>query len=327
MIPALARRAVIAFALLMSSAAAAAGAERYALIVTGAAGGDDYAQKYDAWRTSLVDTLRQKFAYPEDHLLVLAEQESAGVRKATRENVRAALADLRARAQKDDVVLIVLIGHGTSGDGDEAKFNLVGPDLTVDEWAGLVAPISARVVFVNTTSGSFPFLKKLASPGHIVLTATDNPAQQFETVFPDYFVKSFNEEYADQDKNGKVSLWEAFVYASAKVLDYYEQRGQLPTERPLLDDTGGGSGRDVETAGPDGPVAQVTYLQPDVVIAETGDAELTRLLRRRAELESQLEQVKARKPNMSADDYDTELEKVLLELARVDRDIRTRQKS
>ena len=30
---------------------------------------------------------------------------------------------------------MLLIGHGTSLDGDEAKFNLVGPDLSATEWA------------------------------------------------------------------------------------------------------------------------------------------------------------------------------------------------
>jgi hypothetical protein len=320
-------RTLVALALVLSCAPRAWTAERYALIVTGAAGGDDYAQKYDGWRSSLVDTFRQKFEYPDDHVLVLAEEESAGVGRATRENVRAALTDLRGRAQKDDVVFVLLIGHGTAGDGDEAKFNLVGPDLSADEWAALVKPIAARVVFVNTASGSFPFLKKLAARGRIVLTATDNPAQQFETVFPEFFVRSFTVEYADQDKNGKVSIWEAFAYASAKVRDWFEARGQLATERPLLDDTGAGNGREAEAAGPDGMIAQVTYLQPEAAIADTGDAELTRLLRRRAELETQLEGVKARKPSLASDDYELELEKVLLELARIDSQIRARSKS
>src|SRR6202035_3144637 len=119
--------------------------------------------------------------YPDDHLFVLAETESRGVRKATRENVRRVLGDLQKRLTKDDLLLVFLIGHGTSPDVDEAKFNLVGPDLTAGEWAELLKPIPGRLVFVNTTAASFPFLRKLAGRNRVVLTATDAAAQQFET--------------------------------------------------------------------------------------------------------------------------------------------------
>ena len=305
-------------------AASAYGNERYALIVTGASGGPDYAEKYARWRTSFADTLREKFGYPEDHIVVLAEEESEGVRKATRENVRAAIAELRQRVTSDDVVVVLLIGHGTGADADEAKFNLVGPDLSAEQWAALLRPLLGRLVFVNTSSGSYPFLKHLAGRGRIVVTATDSAAQQFETVFPEHFVNAFSNEDADLDKNGRVSMWEAFAYASAGVREWFAERGQLATERPLLDDTGNGVGREADSPGPDGVMARVTYLQPDAVIAETGDSQLTALLRRRAELNTQLEELRARKPNMLPEDYEAALEKLLLELARIDRQIRTR---
>src|SRR5207244_737105 len=82
---------------------------------------------------------------------------------ATAANVRSALADFAHRATKGDLVLVLLIGHGTGGDGDEAKFNLVGPDLSASEWADLVRAVPGRVVFVDTSSASFPFLQRLAA--------------------------------------------------------------------------------------------------------------------------------------------------------------------
>ena len=33
-----------------------------------------------------------------------------------------------------DQLVVILIGHG-SGQGNDAKFNLLGPDLSVAEWA------------------------------------------------------------------------------------------------------------------------------------------------------------------------------------------------
>lgn len=313
-----------AIALSCGSTLSASASERYALVVSGASGGPQYARQYDAWRSSFVDTLRRTFNYPADHIFVLAEEEADGVAKATRENVNGVLADLRRRAAKDDVVLVLLIGHGTGLDSDEAKFNLVGPDLSAGEWADLVRPIAGRLVFVDTASGSFPFLERLSGRGRVVLTANDSAAQQFETVFPGFFVTAFDADDADLDKNGKVSIWEAFSYASAAVRQWFERRGQLATERPLLDDTGDGIGRDVEGTGLDGQIARVTYLQPDPQILDTGDSELTSLLRRRAELESELEMLRARKPAMPLDEYEAALEKILVEIARINRRVRTR---
>jgi hypothetical protein len=319
---------------------AARAGERYALIVTGASGGDAYAEKYDKWRTSFVETLRTKFHYDPARLIVLAEkaprpgsgqaprpdsgQADEGVKPSTRENVRAALADLRKRVTKDDQLLVLLIGHGTSLDGDEAKFNLVGPDLTAAEWSELLRPIPGRLVFVNTTGASFPFLRKLAVKGHVVLTATDTAAQQFETVFPEYFIKAFDDPAADLDRNNRVSIWEAFTYASAGVKQWFEQKGQLPTERPLLDDTGAGIGREAQNPGADGAMARVTYLEPDAVLALPADTAVAALMRRRAELENLLEELKARKESTPPDQYDAELEKLLVEIARIGAQIRAK---
>lgn len=314
----------LAAALLVLTANTAFAGDRYALVVTGASGGDAYAQKYAKWRVSFVDTLRTTFHYEPQRLIVLAETGSEGVQKATRENVRSALADLRKRMTKDDQLMVLLVGHGTSLDGDEAKFNLVGPDLSASEWSDLLRPLPGRLVFVNTTGASFPFLRKLAGKGRIVLTATDAAAQQFETVFPGFFIKAFDDTAADLDRNNRVSMWEAFTYASAGVRQWFEQKGQLPTERPLLDDTGAGIGREAQNPGTDGAIARVTYLEPDAALTLPADTQLAGLMRRRAELETQLEALKARKESTPPDQYDADLEKLLVEIARISAQIRAK---
>jgi hypothetical protein len=316
--------ALAGFAFLVGLPSIAHAGERYAMIVTGASGADAYEQRYVAWRTAFTATLRETFKYDPDRIITLAEREGPGVQKATRENVQRALGDLRKRLNKDDQLLVLLIGHGTSLGGDEAKFNLVGPDLTAAEWGDLLKPVPGRLVFVNTTGASFPFLHRLAGRGRVVLTATDSAAQQFETVFPEFFIKAFGDAAADLDKNGRVSIWEAFTYASGGVRQWYEQKGQLPTERPLLDDTGAGIGREALNPGTDGAVARITYLEPDLALALPADTALAVLVRRRAELESLLEELKARKESTPPDQYDTELEKLLVEISRIGAQIRAK---
>jgi hypothetical protein len=135
-------------------------------------------------------------------------------------------------------------------------------------------------------------------------------------------LKAFDDPAADTDKNGRVSVWEAFVFASAGVQQWFEQHGQLATERPLIDDTGEGIGREARNPGTDGTVARTTYLQPDT--GAGGDAALAALLKRRDDLEAELETLKSRKGSMPPDQYEMELERILLELAKLSRQIRTK---
>jgi hypothetical protein len=272
------------FALLcMFCAARPVAADTYMMIVSGASGGPAYAAKYDGWRNLMATTLKSTFGYPDDRVIALGE--------ARKEQVQRALTELGARLMKDDVLVVALIGHGT-----DEKFNLAGPDMTASEWASQLKSVPARIVFVDTTSGSFPFFRQLAAPGRVVITATESTAQQFETVFPEFFIKAFTEPAADADKDGRVSVFEAFQYANAKVRTWFDQHNQLPTERALIDEEA---------------VARATFLQPRT--AEAGDA----AARRQADLENAIAGLKARRSSMPAAAYDAELERLLTELARL----------
>ena len=99
-------------------------------------------------------------------------------------------------------------------------------------------------------------MERLAAPRRIVITATDSAGQRFDTVFPGYFVRALADESSDLDKNDRISMWEAFVAASAAVRRHYQQRGQLSTERALLDDNGDGVGADLAEQGNDGSYRQ-----------------------------------------------------------------------
>jgi hypothetical protein len=319
------RRCLAAMLLLLAvTPAAARGQQRYALVVTGASGGEEVAERHARWRQALVSSLTGQLEFPPSQVVVLAERPGAGERPATRDEVRKALGQLASVMFPDDELLVVLIGHGTF-DGVDAKFNLVGPDLDAREWAALMRPVQGRLVIVDTTSASFPFLAALAVPGRVVMTATDSSAQEFSTVFAEYFADALVDPESDIDKNGRVSVWETFVAASAKVRHHYEQRGQLAIERPLLDDTGDGVGKEAGGPGPDGPLAARTFLDARPAPPDA-DPELVELYLRRATLEAEAEQLKVRKPLLPDGDYGREFERLMIELARVSRAIRLKRR-
>jgi len=221
------------------------------------------------------------------------------------------------------VLLVLLIGHGTF-DGVDAKFNLVGPDLESAEWHALLEPLPGHVVMVNTTAGSFPFIARLSGPKRIVITATDSMAQRFDTVFAEYFIKAFEHETADLDRNERISIWEAFASAAAGVRRHYQQRGQLSTERALLDDNGDGVGSSAAEQGEDGARASRMYLQTAPPGAPPTDEALVKLLQRKALLEAELEELKIRRKFLPAEEYVKEFERIIIEYARVSSEIRRR---
>ena len=307
------------------SSSPALGQQRYALIVTGATGGPLYAVQYREWSEWLSKALLERLKFDPTHVITLSETDTPES-AATAANVRSQLATLRRTLQRDDVLLIMLIGHGTF-DGVDAKFNLVGPDMESAEWATLLRGIPGRLVVVNSAAASFPFLERLAGPRRIIISATDSVAQRFDTVFPEHFINALSDDGADIDKNGRVSIWEAFAFAGAGVRRYYQQRGQLTTERPLLDDTGDGIGRESTGTGDDGSFASRTYLDETPADAAPTDEVLLKLLEKRAALEAEVDDLKIKKAFMQPLEYAAEFERLMIELARVSRDIRQRMKT
>jgi hypothetical protein len=303
------------------SVAEAQGAQ-FALLIQGASGEEQYAKLHRGWLNELTGVLRDRFKYDAAHLVVLAEQPAAGELRATAESVRAALGRIATAMTPADQLVIVLIGHG-SGTGADAKFNLVGQDLSVTEWAQLLKAVPGRLAVVNTTSASFPYLAGLAAPGRVVVTATNANAQRFHTVFPEGFVQALSSEAADLDKNSRISLWEAFVYASRFVKQHYEQNGTMATEVAVLNDSGDGSGQDATAKRGDGSIAELTYLDA-VAVPTSSDPETQRLLVRQRDLTERMDDLRRRRATMPADEYDRAFEKLALELADVSREVRKR---
>jgi len=299
--------------------------ERYALIVSGSSGGPPYAERYAAWADDLSRILRERMKLAPDHVAVL-EEEGEPAKQSTAANVRRMVAGIRVRMAARDLLLVVLIGHGTF-DGTDAKFNLVGPDLESGEWASLLAGLPGRLVIVNAASAGFPFLQKLAGPRRVVISATDNAAQRYDTVFPEFFIHAFEDPSADIDKNGRISIWEAFAAASASVRRYYQRQGQLATERALLDDSGDGVGHEPGGSPEDGAIASAIYLDLAEPGAPPTDDLLVLLLQRRAALESEFEELRIRKQFLPAAEYQKEFERIMVALAKVQREIRDRRGS
>ncbi len=102
----------------------------------------------------------------------------------TRENLAADAEALRKESTPEDAVWVIVLGHGHF-DGRRSHFNIPGPDLTDSAFARLFDGIKAREqVFFVTTSASGFFLKPLAKPGRVAISATEADQEVNETLFP-----------------------------------------------------------------------------------------------------------------------------------------------
>ena len=152
-----------------------------------------------------------------------------------------------------------------------------------------------------------------------------------QTVFPSYFVEAFAEDKADADKDQRVSVLEAFVYARREVERFYEKGRLLATEhadprRQRRRRGHGGAGRYR------GPATGRWRARCSSAAARRQRGGRRRGRRRSARGRAapaaarpssrRSAALKARKDEMTPEQYDDELETLLLELARSDAALR-----
>lgn len=332
----------LAFLLLPGSVSAQRG---HLLVVTGLGGEPEYQDEFYRWGAAMVDAARDRLGLADSDIVFLAERPERDPKRirgrSTREQVGKAIAAIAARSGPGDPVLILLIGHG-SDTGGEPRLNLPGPDLDAATLASMLGPLRAqRVAVVNTAASSGGFLDALAAPGRVVVTATRNAGERNETLFGGYFVAAFTGDGADTDKDGRVSLLEAFTYATRETRRAYEDQKLLLTEHARLDGDGDAPApTDTTVADADARVASAFVLAstatasasadgsgaPDPALsadpAKVADPALRALLTKKRELEARIDSLKAEKSKMQATDYQQHLEELLLDLARTDQAIR-----
>jgi len=303
-------------------------AQTHVIIVTGASGEPQYAASFHTAGSSLVDALVAKHGLTPEDVIYLAEDPARDKTridgKSSKQELTQAIARVAARARAGDRVLLILIGHGSHA-GRDSRFNLPGPDLTAAELGVMLEPLRAmQVAVVNTASASGDFVSVLSARNRVVVTATKSSYERNETLFPKYFVAAFATAGADTDKDQRVSLLEAFTYAKREVARAYETDSRLPTEHAMLDDDGDRRG----SAEPDARAGDGAVARRFIVGARTGNAVAVgngadrALVMRKEQLEAQVDSLRRRKETMTAEAYERELERLLVDLARVNQTLR-----
>jgi hypothetical protein len=302
-------RATVALLTLLAASPAAA-AESHLLVVAGLGGDPQFRDLFHEQAVALASTAETRLGLAPENVQCLTEkpEREPGTidERSTLENLNAAFEGLAARARPGDRVFVVLIGHGSFRSG-EGRFNLPGPDLTPAALARLLDPLGDQeVVVVSTASASGAFAEALSGPRRVIVTATKSGQERNQSVFGEHFVAALTGQGADVDKDGRVSILEAFDYARREVERFYESENRLQTEHARLEDEGGLARRAFLQAGGGEAVGDR---------AESDDPALAPLYAARRDLEEQIETLRARKDDLPPESYAEELEALLLALA------------
>jgi hypothetical protein len=311
---------------------ALAAQETHLVVISGLGGDPEYQEMFVDWGLTLMDAAAAS-GIPAENAIYLAEDPSVAPGRiqgrSTREDVQRVLEGIATGTPTDDRVLIVLIGHG-SGEGEESRVALPGgPSLRATEYALLLERLAPRTVaLVNVASASGDFIPVLAGEGRIVVTATRSSRQRNATLFGGYFADAFTGGKADADRDGRVSVLEAFEYARQETDRYYNDRGLIIPETALLEDRLDGEG--VEAAGGDtgvGLLAQRFFLESVVPGDIEGDGPTAERLRElyleRARIEDEIAGLQQRQSTLEPDAYRAALEGLLVQLAEIGNEIRT----
>jgi polyhydroxyalkanoate synthesis regulator phasin len=271
-------------------------AELYYLIVAGLGGDPTYVERFADDAAAMVNAAERTLGDADRIKLLSGDQ-------ATLEAIRSSFADLSANTAAADRLAVFLIGHG-SYDGTQYKFNLTGADIDGAELADLLATVPAQSqLIVNMTSASGSILESWAGDGRAVITATRSGSERNATRFAQYWATALSAEDADLNKNGSISVQEAFDYASRLVADSYEAEGGLATEHP-------------ELRGDAASAFEISRLTARVSLTP----ELAELNSRLSELEEQVAALRLRRDELG-DDYLPQLQNLLVELALVQEQI------
>jgi hypothetical protein len=322
-------RTLAALALALSVAAPGAAQDSYLLVIVGLGGDPALSAEFHQWATTLVAAARDRYGLPPSHVVYLGEKPEVDPTvidgRSTREGVEAAVGRLASEARPGDRIFIVLFGHGSESNG-EARFNLPGPDLTAADFAKMLDRLGAQsVVFVDTSSASGPFVPALSGRDRTIVTATKTGGEKNATRFGGFFVEALAGGDADLDKDGRVSILEAFTYARRRVVETYEKAGNLLSEHAVLDDNGDGKGSDTpDPLDGDGALARTMFVTATAAApaAPPADPALRALYEEKKALEDRIAALRTSKDTMAPEEYEQKLEPLLVELARKTREIR-----
>ena len=291
------------------------GGATHLVVIAGVSGEARIGTEWHGMAMALATAATRRFGIPASQVTVLEQDSTRDAGRvqgrSSKATIERVLGGIAPRLTAADRLVVVIMAHGSSLSGD-ARVNLPGPDMTAADFARVLAPVTAAAIaFIHTGSASGDFAAELAGPRRIIITATKSAREQNETLFPGPFVRALTTDAGDTDKDGRVSLLEAFTYATQEVEQVFTKGNLIATEHPQLVD------------GADGGRARTFHLAPaGAAFTASADPATAAALQARAEVQGRIDALRARRATMTEEAYLDALEPLIVELAARTRALR-----
>jgi hypothetical protein len=143
-------------------------------------------------------------------------------------------------------------------------FNIPGPDASPREMAEALKDASpdTPLVFIAATTASRNFLRPLAAPGRIVITADAPKDPESEPDFPLALAEALADKRSDANRDGLLSVTELFLGTRRILTDMYEKGGYMVREHSLLDGNADGRGTSRPALADSGPASKTGLKKP-----------------------------------------------------------------
>lgn len=232
---------------------------RRALIICGLAGDAEHRRLFGESLEMLYTGLTTYHGFGTENIRILwgempTEKDPVSVRAsrdiANRETIAATAEAIRNELQAEDTLWVFVLGH-THFDGRLSWLNLAGTDLNHLEFGRMFAEVNCgEQVFFMTIPCSGYYIKPLAQPGRIVISATEADIEVNETIFPHRLARAIGTPPPiadfDMDLDGQFTIFDLYLWIARDIALEYSTAELLATEHALLDDSGDGRGTEVQ---------------------------------------------------------------------------------
>jgi hypothetical protein len=163
-------------------------------------------------------------------------------------------------------------------------------------------PSSVQQLVVNASSASGAVVDKWTRPHRLVITATKSGGERNAPKFGGFWADALASNEADRDKDGSLTVQEAYDFASRKVADAFKSDAAIVTEHSRLSGT---------------EPSRFVVARLGAAAMFASDAQLIALRNEQSVIEGRLADLRAKKAEWTQDEYFNRIEPVLLEMARL----------
>lgn len=221
-------------------------ADRYAAVICGSGGTDEFIDKFNDWGKRLSTLLVDDLGFQPEHVSFFSadiiDATDITPLPCTVESLCGYIHDLTSTFTSEDDVFLFFIGHG-SFTGNQVTLHLPGDDLTAtqfNEW--LVDFPAQKIVIVNGSSSSAGFINHLSHQDRIICTSTKNVNETNAPEYIEFMIQAMQDGSADLNRDERITLYELCYQTAMLTQAWYDQNNYIATEHSLIDDNGDGLG-------------------------------------------------------------------------------------